>query len=86
MIKLFGDAYYIDIDNFDEYVNIPNPTGGTEHNISVVKFEILKAMIEVVLSNEEQIDETLGLKGSSISIPFKLAFNTLIKHKILNKN
>ena len=85
MIKLFRDAYYIDIDKFDEYLNIPNPTGGTEHKISVVKFEILKAMIEVVLSNEEQIDETLGLKGSSISIPFKLAFNTLIKHKILNK-
>lgn len=85
MIKLFGDAYYIDIDKFDEYVNISNPTGGTEHNISVVRFEILKAMIEVILSNEEQVDESLGLKANSVSIPFKLAFNTLIKHKILNK-
>jgi hypothetical protein len=85
MIKLFGDAYYIDIDQFDEYVALPSVSGGTELSISAVKFEVIKAMIEVILSNEEQIDETLGLKGQSISIPFKLAFNTLIKHKILNK-
>jgi hypothetical protein len=85
MIKLFGDAYYIDIDQFDEYVALPSVSGGTELSISAVKFEVIKAMIEVILSGEEQIDETLGLKGQSISIPFKLAFNTLIKHKILNK-
>ncbi len=85
MIKLFGEAYYVDIDRFDEYVALPSVSGGTESTISAVKFEVIKAMIEVILSNEEQIDETLGLKGNSISIPFKIAFNTLIKHKILNK-
>ena len=33
----------------------------------------------------EQIDETLGMKSNEISIPFKLAFNSLINKKLINK-
>lgn len=87
MIKILGTSYYIDIEKFDEIVNVPsNTTGESENHISVVKFEILKAMLEVMLSYEDTIDEKLGLTNASLSIPFKLAFNTLTKHKILNSN
>jgi hypothetical protein len=41
-------------------------------------------MIEVLMDGGE-IDETLGDKSSEITIPFKLAFNTLINKQLLNK-
>ena len=31
------------------------------------------------------IDDNLGLKNSELSIPFKVAFNTLLIKKIINK-
>ena len=46
---------------------------------------MVKTMIEVLITESEDIDETLGGKSAAISIPFKLAFNTLINKHILNK-
>jgi hypothetical protein len=42
-------------------------------------------MLEVIMDVTDEIDETLAGKGSEISIPFKLAFNTLLNKKLLNK-
>jgi hypothetical protein len=43
-------------------------------------------MLEVVMDEAEEIDETLGVKGTNnLSIPFKIAFNTLLYKKLLNK-
>jgi hypothetical protein len=42
-------------------------------------------LLEVVLSENEDIDEKLGLKSSSqTSIPFRLAFNSLLNKKLIN--
>jgi hypothetical protein len=82
MIKIFDNQYYIDIDKVDELVTIPN-TASTEQHISIAKYEMVKLLLEVVLSEEEEIDETLGVK--KMSIPFKLAFNSLLNKKIINK-
>jgi hypothetical protein len=82
MIKIFGNEYYLDIDRLDKYITVPS-TGDTEQHVSMVKFEAIKLMIETIMSTEEQIDEAMGLKNANISIPFKIAFNTLKKHKIL---
>jgi hypothetical protein len=49
-----------------------------------VKYELIKIMVDVVLSESEETDEKLGHK-SNLSIPFKLAFNTLLNNKIINK-
>ncbi len=85
MVKILNEYYYIDVDKFVDAAIIPTVTGDTE-SISIVKFETLKAMIEVIISQNDPIDETVGLKSNSVPIPFKLAFNTLLKYKILNKN
>jgi hypothetical protein len=85
MLKILGENYYIDIDKLDEYVNIPNMSGGVDNHISVVKFETIKAMIDVILTENEPVDETLGNKSTEITIPFKIAFNTLLNKKIINK-
>jgi hypothetical protein len=60
-------------------------TGNTEMRINIVKFELVKMLLEVVLSENEDIDEKLGLKSSSqTTIPFRLAFNSLLNKKLIN--
>ena len=86
MIKIFGEQYYLDIDKMEDYVTLGetvNEEGETDQAISMIKFEAVKLMIEVIMSTQEQLDDTLGSKASNLPLPFKIAFNTLKKHKIL---
>ena len=42
--------------------------------------------MEVIFFKEnEEVDEKLGPQSDQLSIPFKLAFNTLLNKKIINK-
>jgi hypothetical protein len=86
MFKIFNDNYYIDVDEIEKYINIPSPSGGSEVHINVVKYEVVKMMMEVLMTEDEEMDESLGLKGGNgTTIPFKLAFNTLLNKKLINK-
>ena len=89
MLSILNEYYYLDLDKMEELVNLPTPTdgesGGTEQHISILKYDMLKIMVDVLLSESEEVDEKLGPKSSELSIPFKLAFNTLINKKIINK-
>ena len=94
MLKILNEYYYLDLDKMEEMVNLPNknkPVGeeseseSVEQHISVVKYDILKVMIEVLITESEEVDEKLGPKSSELSIPFKLAFDTLINKQIINK-
>jgi hypothetical protein len=43
-------------------------------------------MIEIIMDESEDVDEQLGAKGTNnLSIPFKIAFNTLLYKNLLNK-
>lgn len=85
MIKVLGEQYYIDINKVQDTISIPNTTtGDTEQNVSIVKFELIKMMIDVLMTESEEIDENLGVKSSNnLTMPFKLAFNTLLVHGII---
>lgn len=85
MLKILNDHYYVDLDRLDHYVNIPSPSGDIENHISVVKYDMIKIMMEVLLTENDIVDETLGEKSNELTIPFKLAFNTLLNKKIINK-
>jgi len=86
MFKIFSDNYYVDIDEIEKYVNIPSSSGGSEMHINVVKYEAIKMMLEVIMTEDEEIDESLGLKGGTgLTIPFKIAFNSLLNKKLINK-
>jgi len=56
--------------------------------IDVAKWEVIKALIESVLNENGILDESMGIKKleGQLSIPFRLSFNTLLKHKIIKKN
>lgn len=88
MLKLFNDFYFLDLDEVEKVVNlelIPSSGGTTEQQIRFVKYDIVKMLIEVLVTEkDEDIDETLG-PNSSTSIPFKIAFNTLLNNKIIKK-
>lgn len=87
MLTLFNEHYYLDISAIESQVNL-SPTidesGKTEQHISVVKYEMIKTMIEVLITEREDADEALGPK-SAVSIPYKIAWNTLLNIGILKK-
>lgn len=88
MLKILGENYYLDLDKIEDYINIDPPinvSGVSENHISIVKYEMIKILTDTLLTENEEIDENLGIKASGVSIPFKIAFNTLLNKKLLNK-
>ena len=73
----------MDLDELENYTQFTGSSGET--NIHLVKYETVKTMIDVMLSEENEVDENLGLKTTELTIPFKIAFNTLLMKKIINK-
>ena len=91
MINLLGENYFIDLDKIEEYLEIAEidsvvVSGDTETKINLVKFELVKMLLDTVLTeNDADFDEKLGIKASSkTSLPFRLAFNSLLNKKLIN--
>jgi hypothetical protein len=83
MFTVFGENYYIDLDKIDKEVELKTTSG--ESQIHLVKYEMIKHMVETVLTEDEIIDENMGLKSKEISIPFRISFNSLLMKNIINK-
>jgi hypothetical protein len=95
MVELFGKIYYIDIDGItdkcrtgytikDEELNEEESELTETTEINIFKYEIIKMCLERVLGEIDEVDDELGAFGKNTSTTsFKIAFNTLIKHKIL---
>ena len=92
MIKVLGENYYIDLDKVEEYIDMSiqeeedeTMSGSTEMKINIIKFEMIKMLMDTILTEHEEVDEKLGLKSSSnTSIPFRLAFKSLLNKKLIN--
>ena len=91
MINVLGENYFIDLDEIEKYLDMSDETssepltGTTEMRINIIKFEMVKLLLETVLSENEIMDDKLGIKSSSnTSIPFKLSFNSLLNKKLIN--
>jgi hypothetical protein len=93
MLNVLGENYYIDLDEVEKYLDMSDSfednseqlSGTTEMRINVIKFELVKLLLETILSEQDPIEDNLGLKSNkNISVPFKLAFNTLINKKLIN--
>jgi hypothetical protein len=52
--------------------------------INIIKFEMVKMLLETVLSESFGEDEKLAMKTSATSIPFRIAFNSLLNKKLIN--
>lgn len=86
MLQVLGELYYIDLDSVSKTIDMPNHSisGETEQTINLVSFEVIKMMLEIIMTERDEVDENLGIhSANNLSIPFKVAFNTLLKHEIL---
>ena len=83
MFELFGENYYIDLDKIDKEVELKSASGDSQ--IHLVKYEMIKHMVETILTEDELVDENMGMKSKEISIPFKISFNSLRIKNIINK-
>ena len=83
MIKILNEKYYIDLDKLDKELQIEPLSGETQ--IHLVKYEVIKMLLDTILTEVDNVDEKLGLKNNELTIPFKLSVNTLLFNKIINK-
>jgi hypothetical protein len=94
MLNVLGNNYFVDFDAIEKYIDmsgvpekeINEEEGGmSEMKVNIIKYEMIKMMLEVVLSEETDVDEKLGMKNSNnISVPFKIAFNSLLNKNLIN--
>jgi hypothetical protein len=95
MIKVLGENYYFDLDKIEEYLDMsvkPGEdieddefSGSTDMKVNIIKFEMVKMLMDTILTEHEEIDEKLGMKSSNnTSIPFRLSFNSLLNKKLIN--
>jgi hypothetical protein len=93
MLEFLGENYYIDIDAVESQVSFESLTpsedgtsGVTEQQISVTRYEIIKTLLDVILTERDDLDESLGAHGGkNLTAPFKIAFNTLLINRIITK-
>jgi hypothetical protein len=88
MVEIFGKNYYIDVDGISKTCQtgyeIKNEDGTITSEINLFKYEIIKSCVERVLSEFTDVDDELGVFAEkSLTISFKIAFNTLKKYNIL---
>ena len=82
MFELWGENYYLDLEKIQDESQFVNESGETQ--VHVVKYDTLRLLIETVMT-EGDVDENLGMQSTELTLPFKLAFNTLLVNKIINK-
>ena len=98
MINFRGKQYYIDVDKAIEQCRpvYPSKKGKTKKaeeqeedrslELNVFKFEILKSCIERILLYEytdNDDDDAILFQERQLPLSFSIAFNTLLKYKIL---
>lgn len=99
MFKIFGEYYYVDLDMVEKFTQIDeedspetNELESTEDvsgvngtKIHIVKYEMVKYLLEIVMDPHDEVDEKLASSSNELSIPFKIAFNSLLTKNIINK-
>jgi hypothetical protein len=89
MVEIFGKYYYIDLDGITDKCRTGNKIKTEDEDedgleINIFKYEIIKMCLERILGEVDEVDEGMGaFAQNSTTTSFKLAFNTLIKYKIL---
>ena len=92
MIQVLVENYFIDLDEIENYLDMSqtddsedSESGVTETKINIIKFEMVKMLLDTILNEQEIVDEKLGMKSNAqVSIPFRLAFNSLLNKKLIN--
>lgn len=83
-LNVGDEPLHLDVDEFLKVVELTQGDETTEPGINLPKFEFFKLMVDTICGLPEDVDDGLGNFGlNKLSVPYKIAFNTLIKYKIL---
>ena len=97
-VEIMGSKMVIDLDEMMGFIKLDKdfykvveeedkePEFKPDFAINAAKYEMLRLLLDVLLSTNEEIDEKMGYKNlDNLSFPFKLSFNTLIEYKIIKE-
>ena len=101
LLEICGKELFFDIDKLSDICKIESVETDEEQpkdseklpimenigiQIDVTKYEMYREMIGSLLMYNEQIDNKMGMVGlNSTTVPFKLAYNTLLMKGILKE-
>jgi|ETNvirenome_6_85_1030632.scaffolds.fasta_scaffold00046_31 hypothetical protein len=87
--EIMGVKMIVDMEKVIEQITIDTSKEEDEVGgfaINAAKYEILRVLLDVIFSGDEQIDDKMGYKSlDNSTFPFKLALNTLIEYKIIKE-
>ena len=101
LLEICGKELFFDIDKLSDICKIEDIEEDDEDpkdveklplmenmgmQIDVTKYEMYREMMGTLLMYQEQIDNKMGMVGlNSTTVPFKLAYNTLLMKVILKE-
>jgi len=101
MLEILGENYYIDVDKIIQKCRPIHPEeerakdgdnsdddGEKQNELNVFKFECYKSCLDRVLSEYQEDDDqdVAAFTNKTTNPGFGIAFNTLLKNEILNKD
>jgi hypothetical protein len=100
LLQVGGKELYFDIDRLSDVVKIESKINQDDIlekindedmedsaiQIDITKYELYREMIATILSYNEEIDDKMGLVAlNKTTIPFKIAYNTLLMKGIIKE-
>ncbi len=92
LLEIGGKEYYFDVEKMAEIVKLPSvqkDENGEEEeilHIDISKYEVYRELVSVILTCNDIVDNKMGMYGlNSLSIPFKISFNTLLMKGIIKE-
>ena len=89
MIKVLGENYYIDLDKVEEYIDMSiqeeedeTMSGSTEMKINIIKFEMIKMLMDTILTEHELAHQLYGV-DNDIEVSIPAPENKTVKKEIL---
>jgi hypothetical protein len=86
-LKIGTENLYFDVDELMSNIEMVGSSDGEPIvEINLPKFEFFKLMLDTTCGIVEEVDDNMGIVSlNKMSVPYKLALNTLINYKIIKK-
>jgi len=87
-LNVGSEHLYFDVDELLSNIEILGESENGEPivEINLPRFEFFKLMLDTTCGIVEEVDDNMGVVSlNKMSVPYKLALNTLINYKIIKK-
>jgi len=86
-LNIGSEQLYFDVDELLSNIELSGIKDGEPIvEINLPRFEFFKLMLDTTCGIVEEVDDNMGIISlNKMSVPYKLALNTLINYKIIKK-